>query len=129
VESVFSISIGAFLGALLRWKLGDHLNPLFPTIPMGTLAANLIGCLFMGAFIFYTTNHSFLSYEARLGIATGFLGSLTTFSTFSGEAWVLFSRHEFLWLAAHIGLHVGGAFIMVGIGYAVSKLMFQTMGG
>ena len=106
MQPIIGIGVGAFLGAVLRWKLGEYLNHIFPTIPIGTLAANLFGAFFMGAIIFYSAEHSFFSYETRLGITTGFLGSLTTFSTFSAEAWMLLSRNELLWLSAHVGLPV-----------------------
>lgn len=126
---MMSIGIGAVLGALLRWKLGEYFNPLFPIVPLGTLIANLLGSFVIGGFIFFTTEHSYFSYEVRLGIVTGFLGSLTTFSTFSAEALVLFSRQELLWLLALIFLHVGGSLCMVAAGYALSKLTFQWIGG
>jgi CrcB protein len=125
MQSVVSISIGAILGALMRWKLGEHFNHLFPTLPLGTLVANLAGAFLMGAMIFLSIEHSFFSYNARLGFATGFLGSLTTFSTFSGEAFALLSKQEFLWLAALILLHVAGSILMVIVGYTLSKLIFQ----
>ncbi len=128
MQPVISIGIGAFLGALLRWKLGEYFNHVFPTIPLGTLASNLLGSFLMGGIIFYSVEHTFFSYEVRLGLITGFLGSLTTFSTFSAEAWSLLSRHEFFWFAAHLGLHLAGTIMMVALGYIISKSLFQTMG-
>lgn len=129
MQSVLSIGIGAILGALLRWKLGEYYNHIFPTLPMGTLIANLLGSFLMGILIFLTIEHSFLSQEVRLGIITGFLGSLTTFSTFSGEALILFSREEYLWLLALVGLHVGGSLLMVCAGYSILKFIHQSVGG
>ncbi|MBN9377492.1 MAG: fluoride efflux transporter CrcB [Chlamydiales bacterium] len=129
MQSMMSIAIGAVLGALLRWKLGEYFNPSFPPLPLGTLIANLLGSFIIGGFIFFTTEHSFFSYEVRLGVVTGFLGSLTTFSTFSAEALVLFSKQEIFWLMALIFLHVGGSLCMVAAGYALSKLTFQWVGG
>lgn len=129
VQSTISIIIGAIVGALLRWKLGIFFNPLFPTIPLGTLAANLLGSFLMGSMIFFTMEHAFFSIEVRLGVITGFLGSLTTFSTFSGEAFVLLARQEFFWLSALIGMHVGGSILMVIVGYAVAKIAIQALGG
>ena len=129
MQSVITISIGAILGALLRWKLGEYFNHLFPTIPMGTLIANLTGAFFMGLMIFFSIEHSFFSYNARLGFATGFLGSLTTFSTFSGEAFTLLAKQEFMWFMALVLLHIIGSIFMVIVGYMVSKLIFQSVGG
>lgn len=83
----------------------------------------------MGAFLFFTTKHAFLSYEVRLAVITGFLGSLTTFSTFSAEALELISKQELLWFSALVGLHVGGSILTAALGYAFSKFIFQTIGG
>ncbi|MBS0627929.1 MAG: CrcB family protein, partial [Verrucomicrobia bacterium] len=83
VVIILSISASASLGALLRFWLGISLNPIFPTIPLGTLAANVIGGFLMGVFITITKNHVYIPEVIRFAIATGFLGGLTTFSTFS----------------------------------------------
>src|SRR5205807_3992604 len=77
---------GAAVGAWLRWWLGMLLNPLFPTLPLGTLAANLVGGYLMGIALAVLSHFEALPPEARLLITTGFLGGLTTFSTFSAEA-------------------------------------------
>jgi CrcB protein len=127
VQSVACIAIGAIVGALLRWKVGEYYNPLFPTLPLGTLAVNLLGSFLMGAAIFLTAEHSFFSPHLRLGFITGFLGSFTTFSTFSAEALVLLSRQESFWLLALIGLHVGGSILMVIAGYTLSKIIFRGL--
>jgi CrcB protein len=92
----------------MRWGLGILLNPLFPTIPLGTLAANLIGGFLMGVFMALTKDHAFFPESARLAIATGFLGSLTTFSTFSAETITLFSHQEYLWTSLIIASHLFG---------------------
>lgn len=129
MQSIISISTGAILGALIRWKLGEYFNHLFPTLPMGTLIANLMGAFLMGLVLFFSIEHSFFTYNVRLGFITGFLGSLTTFSTFSGEAFVLISKQEFFWLLTLILLHVGGSIFMVILGYIISKMIFQSLGG
>ena len=77
---------GAAAGAWLRWWLGVLLNPVFPTLPFGTLAANLIGGYLIGIALGVFDNFQALPPEVRLLLATGFLGGLTTFSTFSAEA-------------------------------------------
>ncbi len=91
--------------------------------------ANLIGSFLIGFAIFFSIEHSFFSYPIRLGFITGFLGSLTTFSTFSAEAFVLLSKQEHFWLIALIVLHVGGSLLMVATGYFISKIIFQYGGG
>ena len=90
---------GAAIGAWLRWGFGIALNPVFPTLPLGTLAANLVGGLLMGVAMEVLTRHAVLSPEMRLLITTGFLGGLTTFSTFSAEVVTLLARKELLWSA------------------------------
>ena len=82
---VLAVGGGAAAGAWLRWWLGMLLNPFFPTLPLGTLAANLTGGLLMGFAMELLTRHAVFSPEARLLMTTGFLGGLTTFSTFSAE--------------------------------------------
>lgn len=129
MTSILTIGLGAFFGSLIRWQLGVYLNHLFPTLPLGTLCANLVGSFFMGAMLFLTTEHTYFSYEVRLGIITGFLGSLTTFSTFSAEALQLLARQEFLWLGMLGLFHVGGALGMAVAGYGIAKLIFHSLGG
>ena len=80
-----AIGIGAALGAWLRWGLGLWLNPVLPTLPLGTLAANLLGGYLVGAAVAVFHINVDLPPEAKLFVVTGFLGGLTTFSTFSAE--------------------------------------------
>lgn len=107
--NILLIGISAVLGAWLRWGIGILLNPVFPTIPLGTLAANLIGGFLMGIFMALTRNHAFFPEQVRLAIATGFLGSLTTFSTFSAETVTLLSHQEYFWTATIIVIHLAGS--------------------
>jgi fluoride exporter len=100
---------GAAAGAWLRWWLGLVLNPLFPTLPLGTLAANLSGGLMMGFAMELLTRHAVFPAEVRLLITTGFLGGLTTFSTFSAEVVTLLVRREYLWGTIAISAHVVGS--------------------
>src|SRR6202050_2454868 len=101
-----AVGIGAALGALLRWRLGVGFNAVFPTIPFGTLASNLIGGFIMGLCMWYFSRNAGVPPELRLAATTGFLGGLTTFSTFSAETSALLLRRDYLWSAAIIGVHV-----------------------
>ena len=100
----------------MRWGLGILFNPLLPALPLGTLAANLIGGYLMGLAMGMLTLYSDLPPEVRLLITTGFLGGLTTFSAFSGEAVALMTRQQYGWVAAHIAAHLVGSLLMTGLG-------------
>ncbi|MGH8821492.1 MAG: fluoride efflux transporter CrcB, partial [Rhodoferax sp.] len=89
------------------------------TIPLGTVAANLIGGLLIGLANSLLTHYSELAPEWRLLIITGFLGGLTTFSTFSLEAVTLLSRHEYAWALGHIGIHLIGSLFFTAIGILI----------
>ena len=117
------IGVGAALGAWGRWMLGLWLNPLFPSMPMGTLAANLIGGFLIGAAVMVLQINKELSPELSLFLITGFLGGLTTFSTFSAEVVALIQRAEWGWAMGTISLHVAGSLLMTGLGiFTVHKL-------
>jgi CrcB protein len=115
---------GAAIGAWLRWGLGAALNPLFPTLPLGTLAANLVGGLLMGFAMELVTRHAMLSPELRLLVTTGFLGGLTTFSTFSAEITTLVTRGDWLWALAGILAHVLGSLAMTIAGILAMRALF-----
>src|SRR5512143_3444743 len=114
---------GAALGAWLRWGLGVVLNPLFPTLPLGTLAANLSGGLMMGIAMELITRHAMLSPETRLLLTTGFLGGLTTFSTFSAEIVTLLLRREYLWGSVAIAAHVVGSLALTIVGILLARAL------
>jgi CrcB protein len=118
LNSILAISAGASLGAVLRWLLGATLNSLFPTVPLGTLAANLGGGYLIGVAIAIFANHPALAPEWRLLIITGFLGGLTTFSTFSAEVTSLLQQGRLAWAGAAIALHVCGSLGMTLLGLA-----------
>lgn len=117
-KSIVAITLGAALGALLRWGLGGKLNSLFPTIPPGTLTANLIGAYVVGAGIAFFATCPAISPEWRLFIITGFCGRLTTFSTFSAEITELLQQGRVAWALAAVAAHVAGSVLMTfaGIG-------------
>lgn len=104
--SALVVFASAGFGALARWGLGLALNPLFPTLPLGTLAANVIGGLLMGIALGLFTQFESLTPALRLAVTTGFLGGLTTFSTFSAEAITLLMRAEYAWAGLHVAAHL-----------------------
>jgi CrcB protein len=117
-KSIVAICIGASLGALLRWWLGARLNSHFPTIPPGTLAANLIGGYIIGMAVAFFASFPALPPEWRLFIITGFCGGLTTFSTFSAEVVTLLQEGRALSACGAIAAHLVGsvAMTLAGIG-------------
>jgi len=117
---------GAAAGAWLRWWLGMALNPVFPTLPLGTLAANLIGGYLMGLAMGFMGHFEALSPELRLFIATGFLGGLTTFSTFSAETVTLLARQQYGWVLAIVGLHVAGSVLATLAGIETLRLVLRS---
>ncbi|MBL8425105.1 MAG: fluoride efflux transporter CrcB [Candidatus Accumulibacter phosphatis] len=117
-KAILAISVGAALGALLRWQLGIRLNSLFPTIPPGTLVANLIGAYVIGVAIAFFASFSALSPEWRLLIITGFCGGLTTFSTFSAELMILLQQGRISWALGIVAAHVVGSVAMTFAGLA-----------
>ena len=119
LKSVIAISLGASAGSVLRWGLGLMLNALFPPIPMGTLAANLIGGYCVGLAVSFFDFFPALPPEWRLLCITGFLGGLTTFSTFSAESFHLLQRGAIGWLGAHLVVHVAGSVLMTWAGYVL----------
>lgn len=107
--SFVAVGVGAALGAWLRWGLSLWLNPLLVQLPLGTLAANLVGGLLMGVLMGVFDAHAGLSPQWRLFAGTGFLGGLTTFSTFSGEAGFLLERGDYGWAGVLVAAHVVGS--------------------
>ena len=122
--SWFAVGGGAAAGAWIRWGLGTALNPLFPTLPLGTLAANLAGGLLMGFAMELTTRHATLPPEVRLLVTTGFLGGLTTFSTFSAEMTTLLLRREWLWSVIGIAAHLAGSLLLTVVGILLMRVLF-----
>lgn len=122
-SSILSIGVGAALGAVLRWLLGLGLNAWLPAIPPGTLAANLIGAYLIGAALAFFAAHPHLPPEWRLFFITGFLGGLTTFSTFSAEVSMLLAQQRFLWALAAIAVHVLGSLAMTGLGLMTVQIL------
>ncbi len=116
-----AVGLGAAIGAWLRWSLDLWLNPALPQLPLGTLSANLIGGYLVGLAVAFFMQHPELSPEWRLLIITGFLGGLTTFSTFSTETVTLLARGQYAWSMAIITAHLGGSLLMTVLGIQTLK--------
>ena len=101
------------------------LNPVFPTLPLGTLAANLLGGYLIGIALAVIEHFEALPPEARLLVTTGFLGGLTTFSTFSAEATTLLARQQTGWAALLMASHVAGSILMTFAGIASVRLLLR----
>lgn len=121
---ILAVFSGAGFGALLRWWLGGWLNPVFPTVPLGTVAANLIGGLLIGVASVFFAQHEALPLEWRLLVITGFLGGLTTFSTFSIEVVTLLQRQQYAWAFGAASLHLAGSLVLTGLGILLANVWF-----
>lgn len=116
LSNVLAVGIGAALGAIARWLLGIWLNHAASTLPWGTLVANLVGAyligLALGCFLLFPETPGWM----RLVVTTGFLGGLTTFSTFSAETFGLLERGNYLLALGYSGLSLFGALLLTGFG-------------
>jgi CrcB protein len=116
--SVAAICAGASLGALLRWALALRLNGVLPQLPLGTLAANLVGGYCIGLAVAWFGTHPGLPPAARLFVVTGLLGGLTTFSSFSAEVVAQLQDGRMGWALATAGAHLAGSLLLTALGIA-----------
>jgi CrcB protein len=124
--SVIAICIGACLGALARWQLGLWLNPSNTDegiFPWGTLAANLMGGYLIGLCVGIFQNMPQLAPEWRLLCVTGFLGALTTFSTFSAEVVGMLQQGRLLLALSTAGVHLLGSLLLTYMGLLTVKML------
>jgi fluoride exporter len=121
--SVAAISAGASLGALLRWLLALRLNPVVPALPLGTLAANLVGGYAIGLVLGWLAQHPELPPQVRLFLVTGLLGGLTTFSTFSAEVFAHLEGGRMGWALLVAGAHLLGSVVLTGLGLATVRAL------
>jgi CrcB protein len=120
MTAALAISTGAALGALLRWLLGLGLNTAFPALPLGTLLANLLGGYLVGVAVVLLAPQTGMPPEWRLFVITGFLGGLTTFSTFSAEVVHALQQGRLGWAAATVSTHVLGSLVLTFAGMATA---------
>ena len=112
---IFAICCGASLGALARWRLGLWLSP-GGALPWGTLAANWIGAYAIGVGLAVLQQLPEIDPAWRLALVTGFLGALTTFSSFSAEIISLLQQQRYLLALGSSGLHLGGSLVLTYLG-------------
>ena len=116
--SIVSVCAGASIGALLRWFLAGRFNPVLPMLPPGTLAANLVGGYLVGIAVALFASMPDLAPQWRLFIITGFLGGLTTFSTFSAEVVAQLQQGRPGWALATAFVHLVGSLALTALGIA-----------
>jgi CrcB protein len=121
-SAFLAVGVGAVFGAWLRWGFTTWLNPLAPNLPLGTLTANVVGGYLVGlAVTFFGGQASSLPPEWRLACITGFLGALTTFSTFSAESLALIESGRVASAAVHSVAHLFGALVATALGVATAR--------
>ncbi len=121
--AALAVATGAALGALLRWGFSAGFNHLFPQLPPGTLLANLVGGYGVGLAVALFAQMPQLTPEWRLFVITGFLGGLTTFSTFSAEVVHALQQGRTGWALATAGAHLGGSVLLTLLGIATVALL------
>ncbi|HVE08033.1 MAG TPA: fluoride efflux transporter CrcB [Paraburkholderia sp.] len=121
--SILAVGIGGALGSLFRWFLGIRLNGLFPVMPLGTLAANVIAGYIIGVAVAYFGRNPQLPPEWRLFVITGLMGGLSTFSTFSAEVVQNLQQGRLGWAAGEIAIHVSTSVIATLLGLGTVALV------
>ncbi len=111
------VGLGAAVGGMVRLAFSP-LNSMPMVIPLGTWLANLLGGILMGVVLGLSDR---LSMELRYLLATGFLGGLTTFSTFSAESFMLLQQGRFAWAFSLITMHVLGSIALTGLGWWLTQ--------
>ncbi len=121
LQSIGLVSLGAAFGATLRYLISLFLNPLVSSLALGTLIANYLGCFLIGLLLAIFAHFPSIEPEWKLLLVTGFLGSLTTFSSFSAEVFEYFSSEKWLMGFEIIALHLIGGLACTALGFSLWK--------
>jgi fluoride exporter len=121
LSGFLAVGIGAAVGAWLRWGLSLWLNERHAAIPLGTLAANLIGGYAIGLVVAWLSLHAEIDPRWRLFLITGLLGGLTTFSTYSAEVVALMQRGELGWAMGVAVIHLAGSLLLTWLGIVTAR--------
>ncbi|RZJ61632.1 MAG: fluoride efflux transporter CrcB [Acidovorax sp.] len=124
--AVVAICIGASVGALARWRLGVWLNAAGALLPWGTLAANLIGGYLVGVCVAVFQALPQLDPVWRLALVTGFLGGLTTFSSFSAEVVGMLQQQRYLLALGTTAVHLLGSLTLTVLGIHSATLLIAA---
>ena len=124
MHTVLPICFGACLGALARWQLGLWLSPGHALMPWGTLAANLIGGYLVGVCVGVFEQMPHLDPVWRLALVTGFLGALTTFSSFSVEVVTMLQQARYTLALGTASLHLLGSLALTVLGFKTAALLW-----
>ena len=121
--AIVGVGVGAALGAWVRWGLAVALNARFPALPLGTLVANVLGGFLIGMAMEWFARHAGAPEALRLFVITGFLGAMTTFSTFSAEVVAALERAHYGSALLIAGSHLAGSLAATVLGiYCVRRL-------
>lgn len=121
--AVLAVGVGAALGAWLRWMLTTWFNPVAPALPLGTLAANLVGGYLVGVAVAWFAANAAIAPEWRLFCITGFLGGLTTFSTFSAESMQMLMSAQYGAALMHTASHLFGSLAATFLGFVTYRAL------
>ena len=125
--NILSICLGACVGALASWGLGLWLSTPTSLLPWGTLAANLVGGYLIGACVAVFQAMPHLDPAWRLALVTGFLGALTTFSSFSAEVVGLLQQQRLGLALGVAALHLGGSLLLTWLGLHSAALLLRSL--
>ena len=117
------VAVGAMLGAWLRWLLVAKYNAVWPQLPLGTLIANVGGGFVIGCVVAWLATTPQIHPNVRLFVITGFLGALTTFSSFSAESLELLQAGRYGWALAHSAAHLFGSLVAAALGFATLRAL------